>query len=139
MKSYSVVPLLSGLLFGAGMAFSGMVNPEKVIAFLDVAGDWKIDLAFVMGGALLVFTPMFHFVIKKGNTALDGTKFGFNTTNIIDKKLIVGACFFGVGWGLAGVCPGPALASVSTLNLSLLAFIIAMIIGSKVAQQLQNK
>ncbi|WP_086984341.1 DUF6691 family protein [Vibrio aphrogenes] len=139
MKNFAFIPLLSGLLFGAGMVISGMVDPDKVIAFLDVAGAWKVDLAFVMGGALCVFAPIYHFVIKKRTQALDNSELSLNLKRTIDKQLIIGASLFGAGWGIAGICPGPALASISSFNISLLGFIVAMIIGMKIMGAIQNK
>lgn len=139
MKRFTFIPLIAGLLFGAGMVISDMVNPVKVIAFLDVAGAWKIDLAFVMGGALLVFAPMYHFVIKPRQKPLDQTEFCITKNKVVDRKLILGASLFGLGWGIAGICPGPALASVSSFNISLLGFIVAMIIGMKIMGAIQNK
>lgn len=139
MKRYSSIPFIAGLLFGAGMVISDMVNPAKVIAFLDVAGAWKVDLAFVMGGALLVFAPMYHFVIKPRQKPLDQTEFCITKSKVIDRNLILGASLFGLGWGIAGICPGPAIASLSTLNLSLMGFVAAMVIGMGLANKLQSK
>lgn len=139
MKRYSFIPLIAGLLFGAGMVISDMVNPVKVIAFLDVAGAWKVDLAFVMGGALLIFTPMYHFVIKARQKPLDQTEFCITKSKVVDRKLILGASLFGLGWGIAGICPGPALASLSTLNLSLMAFVSAMVMGMLFTHYIQSQ
>ncbi|MGO1191136.1 DUF6691 family protein [Vibrio casei] len=139
MKNYSFISLVSGLLFGVGMVVSGMVDSSKVTAFLDVFGDWKIDLAFVMGGALFVFTPMYHFVIKPRQKPLDQSTFCLSNKKTIDWKLILGASLFGLGWGIVGICPGPALASISILNIDLLGFIVAMIIGMVIVQKFQHK
>ncbi|WP_105902084.1 DUF6691 family protein [Vibrio gangliei] len=139
MKKYVFIPLLSGLLFGAGMVLSGMADPAKVIAFLDVAGEWKIDLAFVMGGALMVFVPFYHFIIKPRGHALDNSVFSLNQLKSIDGKLIAGASLLGLGWGLAGICPGPALASISNFNFGLLGFIVAMMVGMMLVHLIQNK
>ncbi|MGV3001698.1 DUF6691 family protein [Vibrio sp.] len=139
MKRYSSISFISGLFFGAGMVISDMVNPVKVIAFLDVAGAWKVDLAFVMGGALLVFAPMYHFVIKPRQKPLDQTEFCITKSKVVDRKLLLGASLFGLGWGIAGICPGPALASLSTLNLSLMSFVAAMVVGMGLANKLQSK
>lgn len=139
MKHYSSIPFIAGLLFAAGMVISDMVNPAKVIAFLDVTGTWKIDLAFVMVGALLVFAPMYHFVIRPRQEPLDQSEFCITKSKVIDRKLILGASLFGLGWGIAGICPGPAIASLSTLNLSLMGFVAAMVIGMGLANKLQSK
>ncbi|OEF27625.1 YeeE/YedE family protein [Vibrio rumoiensis] len=129
MKSYSLASLFSGLLFGFGMVLSGMVDPDKVIGFLDVAGDWDPSLAFVMGGALLVFVPAYHLLIKPRQKPIDNSEFCIPNNKSIDKKLILGASLFGIGWGIAGVCPGPALASLSLMNTSLIAFVVSMLVG----------
>ncbi|WP_407701710.1 MULTISPECIES: DUF6691 family protein [Vibrio] len=129
MNFNKMMPLIAGLLFGMGMVISGMADPAKVIGFLDVAGNWDPSLAFVMGGALLVFTPMYHWVIKPRQQALDNTKLCIPTNKKIDKKLIAGAALFGIGWGIAGVCPGPAISSLSGFNIGILAFVAAMIFG----------
>lgn len=130
-----VVGLLSGLLFGAGMIISGMVDPNKVIGFLNVSGAWDPSLAFVMAGALIVFTPIYHLVIKKRNKPISGEKFAWTSNTTIDSTLISGAAIFGVGWGLAGFCPGPAVASVSGASNIILAFILMMIVGMVCANQ----
>ena len=119
----------AGLLFGAGMIISGMANPAKVIGFLDVTGNWDPSLAFVMGGALAVFTPIYHLVIKKRTAAISGDKFSWTTNTTIDRNLILGAAIFGTGWGIAGFCPGPAMASIAGGSNIILAFILSMIVG----------
>lgn len=103
---------IAGLLFGGGLTVSQMVNPGKVIAFLDITGDWDPSLAFVMGGALVVTLVGYRFVLKR-NGPLFGDRFRLPTRKDIDAPLLTGAALFGVGWGLAGLCPGPALASAS--------------------------
>lgn len=130
-----IIGLISGLLFGAGMIISGMVDPTKVIAFLNVTGNWDPSLAFVMGGALAVFTPFYHFVIKKRSHALNGEKFSYTTKSNIDAKLIVGATLFGVGWGLAGFCPGPAMTSLSGGSLTIIVFMLSMLLGLILAKK----
>ncbi|MBU2871786.1 YeeE/YedE family protein [Colwellia sp. E2M01] len=130
-----IVGLISGLLFGAGMIISGMVDPDKVIGFLDITGNWDPSLAFVMGGALMVFAPFYHLVIKNRKQAISGDKLTIPTNNNIDGTLIFGAIFFGIGWGLAGFCPGPAVASISGGSNIILAFILTMIAGIVIANQ----
>ena len=103
---------VAGLLFGGGLTISQMVNPAKVIGFLDITGNWDPSLAFVMGGALLVTFIGYRFVLKR-QAPLFEDRFRLPTRNDIDVSLIIGAALFGIGWGLAGLCPGPALASVS--------------------------
>jgi uncharacterized protein len=122
------VALFAGTLFGLGLAVSGMTNPAKVIGFLDVAGDWDPTLAFVMGGALLVTIPAFRLILKRPRPILaDG--FALPTSSALDTRLLGGAALFGVGWGLAGFCPGPAVAALVTGLAPVFAFVAAMIAG----------
>ena len=124
-----VVGLLAGVLFGSGMIISGMVDPNKVLGFLDVTGDWDISLAFVMGGALMVFAPFYHLVIKKRDKAINGERLDSRNNPVIDRKLIVGSTAFGLGWGLAGFCPGPAVTSLSGGNPTVWVFMTSMLVG----------
>ncbi|NOJ22022.1 YeeE/YedE family protein [Vibrio coralliilyticus] len=126
--------LVSGLLFGIGMALSGMTNPENVIGFLDVTGTWNPSLVLVMGGALLIFAPAYHFLIKPQAKALSGDVLSLPTKVQLDSKLIYGAALFGVGWGLAGICPGPAITSLAFGNLDIAIFIASMVSGSLLAK-----
>ena len=127
-----LVALLAGALFGVGLAVSGMMNPAKVIGFLDFAGDWDPTLAFVMGGALLVCVPAFRVVLRRQRPVL-ASSFALPTKSALDARLLGGAALFGVGWGLSGFCPGPAVAAlVPALAAGLapvLAFFAAMISG----------
>ena len=107
--------LVAGLIFGIGLAFSGMLNPEKVLGFLDVAGDWDPSLILVMGGAIPVAAAGFVLVTRRGRPLL-AEKASPPAARWIDRKLIAGAVLFGLGWGLAGYCPGPALASLGFLH-----------------------
>jgi len=126
---------LAGLLFGAGMIISEMVNPEKVIGFLDITGHWDPSLALVMGGALAVFSPCYHLLIKHRSTAINGATLAPTTTASIDNHLILGAATFGTGWGVAGFCPGPAITSIAGGASIILAFIVSMLIGIWVANR----
>ncbi|MFN3017594.1 DUF6691 family protein [Vibrio coralliilyticus] len=126
--------LVSGLLFGIGMALSGMTNPENVIGFLDVTGTWNPSLVLVLGGALLIFAPAYHFLIKPQAKALSGDVLSLPTKVQLDSKLIYGAALFGVGWGLAGICPGPAITSLAFGNLDIAIFIASMVSGSLLAK-----
>lgn len=130
-----MIGLISGALFGSGMIISGMVDPNKVIAFLDITGDWDPSLAFVMGGALLVFSPCYHFIIKKRKVAISGDEFTWTNNNKVDGTLISGAVIFGAGWGLAGFCPGPVIASIGGGSPIILSFLFTMLIGSVLANQ----
>jgi len=124
-----IIALICGVLFGLGMAISGMVDPKNVIDFLDIFGSWNADLMFVLGGAILVFMPCFFLFIRHKEKSVTGNKFSFSTKKHIDAKLICGATLFGIGWGLAGICPGPALSSLTGDTFNVLIFIISMIIG----------
>ena len=131
-----VVALFSGALFGLGLAVSGMANPQKVIGFLDVSGDWDPTLALVMGGALLVALPAFRWIFGRRRPVL-AENFEIPTKEI-DARLVGGSALFGVGWGLSGFCPGPAVvALVPALAAGILpvfAFVCAMIAGMVIYQ-----
>ena len=120
--------LLSGTLFGLGLAISGMANPATVLGCLDVAGDWDPTLALVMLGALAVTTPAFRYVLKLRQPWF-APGFALPTKTDLEPKLITGAARFGVGWGLAGFCPGPALTALVSGNGTVYAFVGAMLTG----------
>jgi len=120
--------LLSGTLFGLGLAVSGMANPAKVLAFLDVAGNWDPTLAFVMIGALAVTTPAFRYVLKR-NRPWFADAFSMPTRKDLDTRLTIGAVLFGIGWGLAALCPGPALTDLVTGRVDIVGFVAAMLAG----------
>jgi uncharacterized membrane protein YedE/YeeE len=124
----TLAALACGLVFGLGLAVSGMMNPAKVIGFLDVAGDWDPTLAFVMGGALLVAIPAYRVILKRRRPVLsDG--FSLPAEEKLDAPLIWGSSLFGAGWGLVGFCPGPAVAAIVTGLPTVLGFVAAMIAG----------
>ena len=123
------VSLIAGLIFGMGLTVSGMINPARVIGFLDVAGRWDPTLAFVMAGALAVATPAFALALRRGAQPQLGGKFQIPTRNDIDRRLIAGGAIFGIGWGLSGICPGPAIAALGSLIPSIVGFAAAMIAG----------
>ena len=124
-----LMALLSGMLFGFGLALSGMTDVANVIGFLDLFGDWNPTLAFVMVGGILVSLPFFQFGLGKITAPLFADVFRLPTKIDIDVRLIGGAMLFGIGWGLVGLCPGPAIASLAYLNIDVLYFGVAMIIG----------
>ncbi len=130
-----VIVIFSGLLFGIGMVISGMTDPAKVIGFLDITGQWDISLAFVMGGALAVFIPGYLLLIKPRSVSVYGGKIETPAKQSVDKKLISGAAIFGVGWGMLGICPGPAVTSLSSGNIQVFIFIAAMMVGSVAAKR----
>ena len=117
-----------GLIFGIGLILAGMTNPAKVIGFLDITGTWDPSLAFVMGGAILVAIVAFRFAKKRTINFLGGAM-RMPTSDMIDKRLVIGSLLFGAGWGMAGFCPGPALTSIGTGNPKAVIFVIAMIVG----------
>ncbi|MEQ3745612.1 MAG: DUF6691 family protein [Henriciella sp.] len=120
--------LLSGLVFGFGLILSQMVNPAKVIAFLDLFGDWDPSLALVMGAALIVTGIGYRLVWRAKSPAFE-TKFHVPENRKIDSSLLGGAVLFGAGWGLVGLCPGPALTALSFGGAEVLAFVVAMLVG----------
>lgn len=120
--------LFAGLLFGTGLTVSQMIDPAKVIGFLDFAGNWDPTLAFVMGGALAVTIPGFMLVRRMGSPLVAHT-FQLPTRRDIDSRLIGGAALFGIGWGLAGFCPGPALSALVTGVWQVAVFVAAMVAG----------
>jgi uncharacterized protein len=127
--------LLSGAIFGLGLAVSGMMNPAKVTGFLDVTGDWDPTLLFVMGGALLVTVPAFRVVSRRQRPVLaDG--FELPRKGAVDARLVGGAALFGVGWGLVGFCPGPAVAALAMGLTPVLVFVAAMVSGMAIHRQL---
>lgn len=124
----TLIALTSGLFFGAGLAYSGMSDPARVQAFLDLFGKWDPTLAFVMGGAIL---PMaFAWMIKSRlSTPLAASSFELPDTTKLDRPLAIGAILFGMGWGIAGLCPGPALADLAIAPLAVLPLVVAMLVG----------
>src|SRR6267143_5969935 len=120
-----IASLLCGLIFGAGLLISGMVQPTKVLGFLDIFGAWDPSLAVVMAAALAVSVPGFMLANGRSRPLLTARS-TWPTKRDIDSPLIVGAALFGIGWGLVGLCPGPALESLATLSLPVIVFVIAM-------------
>ena len=123
-----LISLIAGIIFGIGLVVSEMVNPAKVLAFLDLFGNWDPSLAFVMIGALVVSSPLFH-LIKNKKKPLLAEKFNYSNNKEINNKLIIGSALFGAGWGLGGLCPGPAISSLALLNINSIIFVFAMFIG----------
>jgi uncharacterized membrane protein YedE/YeeE len=132
-----VMALLVGLLFGLGLILSGMSDPAKVLGFLDLAGNWDPSLAFVMGGAVLIGSLAFPFVTKRSKSIL-GDPMRLPTATKIDRRLVLGGLTFGVGWGMAGYCPGPALASLAQGGIKPMLFVIAMLAGMGVFELLER-
>jgi uncharacterized membrane protein YedE/YeeE len=129
----ALLALAAGLLFGAGLALGGMTDPAVVLGFLDVAGAWNPTLAFVMGGALAVTTLGYRLAFYRARPLLAG-RFSLPRASAIDARLLGGAALFGIGWGLAGYCPGPALASLASAHAGTAVFVLAMLAGLAVAK-----
>ena len=120
--------LAAGFLFGLGLWVSGMANPKKVLGFLDITGDWDASLMLVMAGAVAVTLICFRLVLKRQRPLIE-SKFEMPTKKDLDLPLVAGAAIFGLGWGTAGYCPGPALTALSTLSTDAIVFVAAMIAG----------
>lgn len=125
--------VVSGIVFGLGLAVSQMVDPAKVLAFLDVAGAWDPSLALVMAGAIAVTLPGYRLVLRGDHPAF-APRFALPMATAIDGRLIAGAALFGIGWGLVGLCPGPAIASLAYGVTGSLYFIAAMAAGMLLAR-----
>lgn len=125
---------LAGALFGLGLAVSGMTDPDKVLNFLDVAGRWDPSLALVMGGALAVTLPGYAWVRRRGRAAC-GDALQLPSATRVDARLVVGSALFGIGWGVAGYCPGPALANLAHGSAEAVVFVAAMLAGSQLARR----
>ena len=130
-----IVSLISGIIFGVGLTVSQMIDPAKVLGFLNIFGAWDPSLAFVMIGALIVSSPFFH-LFKNNNKPVFADSFSYSNNKELNKKLIIGSSLFGAGWGLAGLCPGPAIASLALLNPSSLIFVITMFVGFYISNYL---
>lgn len=130
--------LLSGLIFGIGLIVAGMANPAKVLGFLDLAGLWDPSLALVMGGAIAVGSAAFAFA-KSHTTSFIGLPLQWPTATVIDRRLIGGSALFGVGWGLAGICPGPGLVLLGVGEMQALWFVVAMLAGMGLFELLEQR
>lgn len=126
----SISALIAGLIFGTGLILSEMINPLRVRGFLDISGLWDPTLVFVMVGALIVSAISFKLAVFRKAPVFADT-FSLPAMRQIDKPLILGATMFGVGWGISGLCPGPAIVGLATANTDIIIFILAMICGMK--------
>lgn len=133
-----IIALLAGLIFGLGLIASGMVNPDKVQDFLDMSGSWDPSLLFVMGGAIAVGLLAFTLAKRRNETFL-GAPINMPTSRVIDKRLVLGSLAFGIGWGLAGICPGPGLVLVGSGNTQGMVFVAAMLVGMGVFELLERR
>lgn len=134
----SFIALLSGGLFGVGLALSGMMNPARVRGFLDIFDNWDPTLAFVMGGALAVMAIAWR-VQARMHRPVVCEDFSLPGTKLIDGRLIGGSALFGIGWGLGGLCPGPAIASLAVNTSNVIIFVIAMIAGMAIFRLTERK
>ena len=127
-----ITALLIGTLFGLGLSVSEMINPARVIGFLDIGGRWDPTLMFVMAGALAVTLPGYALILSRGRPLLE-SRFFLPTKQAVDRQLLLGAVIFGIGWGLGGICPGPALAALAGGSPGIIIFVIAMVAGQWIA------
>ncbi|MBT3463238.1 MAG: YeeE/YedE family protein [Gammaproteobacteria bacterium] len=130
--------LATGAMFGAGLVVSGMTDPANIHGFLDVTGAWRPHLALVMMAAIAVALPFFQWVLPRLRKPVYGTAFLAPLSTVIDKRLLLGAAVFGVGWGVSGLCPGPAIVGIAFLEPKLFGFLAAMLIGMTLADRLPS-
>ena len=123
-----VSALGAGFVFGIGLWISGMSNPKKVLGFLDLTGDWDASLMLVMGGAVAITVIAFHFALKRKKPFIE-EKFELPARKDFDLPLVAGAAIFGIGWGIGGYCPGPAITALSTVSAESIVFVVSMIAG----------
>ena len=130
--------LISGIIFGVGLTISGMVNPQKVLGFLNIFDAWDPSLMLVMVGAILIFSPL-HFTFKIKSRPIFAKSFNLPSKKDVDKNLIIGASLFGIGWGLVGLCPGPAISAISFFNINVYLFVLFMFVGFYLGNFIQNR
>ena len=135
MAKSNISSFICGILFSIGLGISGMTQPQKVIGFLDVFGEWDFSLAFVMFGAVLSYLILQLWIQRNFSIPLLGGSFQIPTRKDLDRSLIIGALLFGSGWGLGGYCPGPAITSLGSGSLNALLFVVAMGVGMLLADR----
>ena len=135
MAKSNIASFICGILFSIGLGISGMTQPQKVIGFLDVFGEWDLSLAFVMGGAVLSYLILQLWIQRNFSIPVLGGSFQIPSRKDLDRSLIIGALLFGSGWGLGGYCPGPAITSLGSGSFNALLFVVAMGIGMLVADR----
>ena len=133
-----ITSLIAGLVFGIGLIVSGMANPAKVLGFLDLAGAWDPSLAFVMGGAIGVGVVAFAVAARRSRSFI-GEAMVLPKASVVDRRLVIGSLVFGVGWGLAGFCPGPAVVALGMGQGRAVLFVLAMLAGMGVFEWLQRR
>ena len=132
-----ITALGAGAIFGAGLALAGMLNPAKVVGFLDIFGIWDPSLGLVMAGGILINATGHYFVMKRHRPMFD-TRFELPTSNNIDRPLLIGSAIFGIGWGLAGYCPGPVVASLLLKPADMLPFLVTLLAGAFAGRWLRS-
>lgn len=133
----SILALVSGLIFGLGLILAGMANPGKVLSFLDITGAWDPSLALVMAGAIAVGSVAFAMARRRNRSYL-GLSMNLPASRVIDKRLILGSLAFGIGWGVAGICPGPALVLLGSGSVKGMVFLAAMLLGMGIFEILEK-
>ena len=134
VKSY-LAAFICGIIFSIGLGMSGMTQPQKVIGFLDVFGEWDLSLAFVMGGAVISYLLLQLLIQRRFSKPMLAERFQIPTRMDLDRSLIFGALLFGMGWGLGGYCPGPAITTLGSGSLNAVLFMVAMGIGMLLADR----
>ena len=135
MAKSNISSIICGIIFSIGLGISGMTQPQKVIGFLDIFGEWNPSLAFVMGGAVLSYLALQLWIHRNFSIPVLGGSFQISSRKDLDRSLFIGALLFGSGWGLGGYCPGPAITSLGSGSLNALLFVVAMGIGMLVADR----
>ncbi len=135
----NTISFIVGLLFALGLGISGMTKVRVVRGFLDVFGDWDPSLVGVMAGAILIHSFLFYFIIKKRKSPLLDSKFYLPTRKDLDVRLIAGSALFGLGWGWAGICPGPGIVAMTSGNYNIIIFVVSMIVGMIVFKSIEHK
>lgn len=138
MKVSNFLAALTGALFGAGLLVSGMTQPARVVGFLDVTRGWDPSLAFVMGGAVLVYAVAYRLILKRRSGPWFQNVFNLPARRQIDRALVIGAALFGIGWGLGGLCPGPGLVAAAAGSGSAILFVLTMLLGMAIASRLKR-
>ena len=124
----TITSLITGIIFAIGLGLSGMMDPKKVIGFLNITGKWDPSLMMVMGGAIIFNVVSFRLIIKK-TKPLFSDEFSIPALKKLDKNVLIGPAIFGIGWGLAGICPGPAIANLASLSPDAILFVASMTVG----------
>lgn len=134
----NIVSHIAGIIFAIGLVVSGMINPQKVIGFLDIFGEWDYSLAFVMGGAVILNFFTFR-MIKKRQAPVCHDCFELPTAKYLDKDLLFGSAIFGIGWGLIGICPGPGIVNLVTMDPKIFIFVTSMLVGMFLTRNVLKK